>query len=108
MALLLVRLRPGCKILIEVPAIECFLKPDCEPFGEFSLEHIQYFDTASLTNLMKSLGAEQLALQLLDLPMVASGDKLGLFEWGVSIPQVPVFQRSKSSYMHTYIEVFQQ
>ena len=108
MARLLERLRPGCKILIEVPAIECFLKPDCEPFGEFSLEHIQFFDTASLTNLMKSLGAGQLALKLLDLPMVASGDMLGLFEWGGSIPQVPVFQLSESRDMHTYIEVSQQ
>lgn len=56
MVQLLECLRPGCKILLEVPAIECFLQPDCEPFGEFSLEHIQFFDTASLTNLMQSLG----------------------------------------------------
>lgn len=104
---LLERLRPGCKILLEVPAVECFLKPDCEPFGEFSLEHIQFFDTASLTNLMQSLGARQLALELLDLPMVASGSMLGLFEWGGSIPQEPVFQRSESHAMQAYIEASQ-
>lgn len=108
MARLLECLRPGCKILIEVSAIEFFLKSDCEPFGEFSLEQIQFFDTASLTNLIKFLGAGQLALKRLDLPMVASGSMLGLFEWGGCIPQVPVFQRSESSDMHTYIEVFQQ
>jgi SAM-dependent methyltransferase len=107
MAQLLERLRPGCKILLEVPAVECFLKPDCEPFGEFSLEHIQFFDTESLTNLMQSLGARQLALELLDLPMVASGDMLGLFEWGGSIPQEPVFQRSDSGAMQAYIEASQ-
>ena len=104
---LLERLRPGCKILLEVPAIECFLKSDFEPFGEFSLEHIQFFDTESLTNLMQSLGARQLALELLELPMAASGDMLGLFEWGGSIPDEPVFQRSESGAMQAYIEASQ-
>ncbi len=81
LARLFSRLRPGCKVLLEVPAIEYFLNPDSEPFGEFSLEHIQFFDAPSLTNLMWSLGARQLALELLPLPMVASGSILGLFEW---------------------------
>ncbi len=104
MAQLVRRLRPGCKILLEVPAIECFLQPDCEPFGEFSLEHIQFFDTAALVNLMQSLGAHRLAVELLSLPMVASGGVLGLFEWGGSIPQSPVFQRSESTDMQAYID----
>lgn len=104
---LLERLRPGCKILLEVPAIECFLQPDCEPFGEFSLEHIQFFDTASLTNLMQTLGARQLDLELMDLPMVASGDMLGLFEWSGRIPDKPIIQRSESGAMQAYIEASQ-
>ena len=104
---LMQRLRPGCKILLEVPAIECFLQPNCEPFGEFSLEHIQFFDATSLTNLMQSLGARELALELLDLPMVASGGMLGLFEWSGSIPNEPVFQRSISGAMQKYIEACQ-
>jgi len=108
MAKLLLRLRPGCKILLEVPAIEYFLHPDCEPFGEFSLEHIQFFDTTSLTNLMHSLGARQLSLELLDLPMVASGSMLGLFEWSGSIPLEPTFQRSETNALQTYIEESQR
>jgi SAM-dependent methyltransferase len=108
LANLLSHMRPGCKILLEVPAIECFLHPDCEPFGEFSLEHIQFFDTASLANLMQSLGARQLALQLLDLPMVASGSMLGLFEWSGSIPQEPAFQRSETGALQAYIEESQR
>ena len=107
MARLVERLRPGCKVLLEVPAIECFLQPDCEPFGEFSLEHIQFFDTASLSNLMQSLGTRQLALELLDLPMVASGSMLGLFEWSGSIPLEPVFHRSESGAMQAYIKASQ-
>ncbi len=104
MARLLSRLRPGCKVLLEVPAIECFLQPDSEPYGEFSLEHIQFFDTASLTNLMQSLGGRQLALELLELPMVASGSMLGLFEWGGRIPKEPAFRPSESGSLQSYIE----
>lgn len=74
-------LKFGCKIFIEVPAIEFFANPGSEPFGEFSLEHIQYFDSISLKNLMNSLGAKTLALELVELPMVASGALIGLFEW---------------------------
>jgi SAM-dependent methyltransferase len=104
---LLEHLRPGCKVLLEVPAVECFLQPNCEPFGEFSLEHIQFFDSASLTNLMQSLGARQIALNLLDLPMVASGSMLGLFEWSGHIPEEPVFQLSVSEAMNAYIDASQ-
>jgi SAM-dependent methyltransferase len=107
MANLLQSLRPGCKILLEVPAIECFLQPSFEPFGEFSLEHIQFFDSDSLTNLMQSLGARLISLKLLNLPEVSSGDVLGLFEWSGSIPQKPVFQRSVGEAMNTYIDASQ-
>lgn len=107
MARLMDSLPTGCKILLEVPAVECFLKPDCEPFGEFSLEHIQFFDIECLNTLMQSLGARQLALELLDLPMVASGSMLGLFEWSGCIPDQPVFKRSESGAMQEYIEASQ-
>jgi SAM-dependent methyltransferase len=97
------KLRPGCKVLLEVPAIECFLNPDSEPFGEFSLEHIQFFDTPSLRNLMLSLGAKQLALELLDLPMVASGSMLGLFEWSGSFPEHPSYECAGTNTLMAYI-----
>jgi SAM-dependent methyltransferase len=102
------KLRPGCKILLEVPAIECFLNPDSEPFGEFSLEHIQFFDTHSLVNLMRSLGAEQLALELLDLPMVASGSMLGLFQWSGTFPKAPRYERARTDKLAAYITESQQ
>jgi SAM-dependent methyltransferase len=99
------KLRPGCKVLLEVPAIECFLNPNSEPFGEFSLEHIQFFDTPSLVNLMHSLGAKRLALELLDLPMVASGSMLGLFEWSGSFPKDPQYERAGTDTLMDYIAV---
>lgn len=100
---LLSKLRPGCKVLLEVPAIECFLNPNSEPFGEFSLEHIQFFDTPSLVNLMHSLGAKQLALELLDLPMVASGSMFGLFEWSGSFPENPRYECAGTDTLMAYI-----
>ena len=43
-------------VLLEVPALERFLSPPGEAYGEFSLEHIQYFSTQTLTGLMASFG----------------------------------------------------
>ncbi len=79
---LLQKLRTGCKVLVEVPAIECFSAVNNEPHGELSLEHIQFFSKTALINLFNSLGARTIALELLPLPMVASGSLFGLFEWG--------------------------
>ena len=108
LAQLLSKLRPGCKVLLEVPAIEFFSNPKTEPFGEFSLEHIQFFDAPSLTNLMHSLGAERLALELLDLPMVASGSILGMFEWSGKVPTKPTYFRPQTGTLVTYIKQSQQ
>ena len=108
LAQLLSKLRPGCKVLVEVPAIEFFPNPNSEPFGEFSLEHIQFFDAPSLNNLMRSLGAEPLALELLDLPMVASGAMLGLFEWSGAPPRLCAYVHPHTDIMATYIAQSQQ
>lgn len=108
MAQLLSKLRPGCMVLVEVPAIEFFPNPNSEPFGEFSLEHIQFFDAPSLNNLMRSLGAGPLALELLDLSMVASGSMLGLFEWSGTAPATPTYTHPHTDILTTYIAQSQQ
>ena len=91
-----------CKVLIEVPAIEFFPNPNGEPFGEFSLEHIQFFDVTSLNNLMHSLGAEPIAVELMSLPMVESGAIFGLYEWTGCAPLNPTFSISHSEKMEVY------
>lgn len=79
---LLAKIKPGCRILVEVPALEGFSGLDREPFGEFSLEHIQFFSALSLDNLFGSLGARPLAREVVDLTAVNASDSLfGLFEW---------------------------
>ena len=51
-------------ILIEVPALERFLAPPGEAYGEFSLEHIQYFSSETLTRLMAVFGFSPQALSI--------------------------------------------
>lgn len=63
------------KILVEVPALERFARAPFEPYGEFSLEHIQHFSAASLTRLFNTLGFDAISLTLIDLPS-GYGDSL--------------------------------
>lgn len=73
-------LQPGCQVLVEVPALERFSGFNSEPFGEFSLEHIQFFSAASLQNFFGSLGAKPLALEIVDLPVGSTDSLFGLFQ----------------------------
>jgi SAM-dependent methyltransferase len=59
---------PHTRILVEVPALERFARVPFEPYGELSLEHIQYFSTASLTRLFETLGFTALSSIVVDLP----------------------------------------
>jgi SAM-dependent methyltransferase len=79
LAALLERLPASAHVLVEVPALERFLEPSFEPFGEFSLEHVQYFSAATLARLFASLGYRALALELLPLPAGTTDSLLGLF-----------------------------
>ena len=100
---LLQKLRIGCKVLVEVPPIECFSATDNEPHGELSLEHIQFFSQASLRNLFNSLGASTVAIELRPLPMVASGSLFGLFEWG-GVPSTPTpFEAESGEAFSSYV-----
>lgn len=70
---------PQTKILVEVPALERFAHSPFEPYGELSLEHIQYFSTASLTALFGALGFTALSSALVDLPPGYCDSLFGLF-----------------------------
>lgn len=80
MLALLAQLRPGCLILIEVPGLDLFKAKGTEPFGEFSLEHIQFFSVMSLRNFFTELGASTMALEAVEYPWLGSGSVFGLFE----------------------------
>ncbi len=70
------------KILIEVPALERFERAPCEPFGEFSLEHIQYFSSCSLVMLFARFGFIPISIGVLELPQGTTDSLIGLFERG--------------------------
>ncbi len=67
------QLKPGTKILVEVPALELFQPDAGEPYGELSLEHIQFFSRQSLRNLFHRLGASIVAEELVPLKDSHSG-----------------------------------
>jgi SAM-dependent methyltransferase len=66
-------------VLIEVPAFEAATSKPFEPYGEFSLEHIQFFTRRSLTRLMESFGFCCLACEIVRLPKGTSDSVLALF-----------------------------
>jgi SAM-dependent methyltransferase len=70
------------RILVEVPALERFARHAFEPYGEFSLEHIQYFSAASLKRLFAGLGFTNLSSTIVDLPPGHCDSLFGLFARG--------------------------
>jgi hypothetical protein len=86
---LLDRLKPGTRLLIEVPALDLFEADAGEPFGELSVEHIQFFSLQSLDNLLSGLGARVAHHHLLPLRSLHSGALFVLAEMqgAVSAPK---------------------
>lgn len=66
-------------ILVEVPALERFIREPLEPYGEFSLEHIQYFSAHSLGQLMAELGYVYRARDIVTLSAGVTDSLFGLF-----------------------------
>jgi SAM-dependent methyltransferase len=79
---LLRQIRPGGLILAEVPAVDLFSGAHGEPFGELSLEHIQFFSAQSMRNLFLSLGAHVIHQELKALPTLHSGSLFTLAQFG--------------------------
>lgn len=97
---LLSHLKPGCRILVEVPAMDLFEAEGAEPLGELSLEHIQFFGKQSLQNLFAGLGGKTLALQHLELPMLKSGSLFGLF---TKVEGAAGFSAEDPNHFQTYL-----
>lgn len=69
---LVMAMKLGAKLIVEVPAIEGFDGACGEPLGEFSLEHIQFFSAGTLQYFMHDLG-----LSLLQCDVVPWPDQIG-------------------------------
>jgi SAM-dependent methyltransferase len=89
-------------ILVEVPALERFIREPLEPYGEFSLEHIQFFSTQSLVRLMAELGYACLAHNIVTLSGVVTDSLFGLF---VRQDALPAERQRDPVDLHAYIEL---
>ena len=59
MSTISLHLKPGGKILIEVPDVIEYASYPSAPYQFFSMEHINYFDSTSLTNLFQRFGFQR-------------------------------------------------
>jgi 2-polyprenyl-3-methyl-5-hydroxy-6-metoxy-1,4-benzoquinol methylase len=89
LAALVRHMRPGSRLMLEVPALESFDGASGEVWGELSLEHIQFFTRQSLANLMAQSGARLLAAQTQGWELVRSGSLFAAFEVTRDPPVAP-------------------
>jgi hypothetical protein len=80
------RMRDTARLLLEVPAVECFLEGRFEPFGEFSLEHVNFFSEAGLRRLAARLGFRVLGARLERPGGSVTGSLFALLEPARSAP----------------------
>jgi len=73
------RLPDGAYVLLEVPALERFGRPPMEPYGELSLEHVQFFGARDLAALAAAAGLEPVVLCIVDMSAGCSDSVFGLF-----------------------------
>ena len=95
------QLQYGTKLMVEVPAVDLFDGTCGEPAGELSIEHIQYFTSHSMTNLMKSLGLNVIATELLEIPSLKSG---GLFVLAELTNEIQKITPDRQTKMREYLD----
>lgn len=76
---LLAHLPPPCRLFIEVPTLELFGCQGAEPFGEFSLEHINFFCRETLSLLLARLGWVCAHSEYLAYPDMQTGSVISEF-----------------------------
>jgi len=92
-------LAPGARLLVEVPALEHFAHAPLEPYGEFSLEHVNFFSRRSLLELARRSGLRPVASAVVELWPAASDSLYLLLEQGPSDAAVPAAQGHMADYL---------
>ena len=92
---LLGQLKPGCTLVIEVPTLELFGAAQGEPYGEFSLEHVNYFCRDALSQLLASLGWQCLHSEYFPFPQLQTGSVLSVFVRGTEASALPTCSSDK-------------
>ena len=76
------RMSESSHLLVEVPALERFCRPPFEPFGEFSLEHVNYFSAATLDRLLRRTGLSLVQMSYLGLEAGSTDSLFALYRKG--------------------------
>lgn len=74
------QLKPGCRVLVEAPPLEFFDGQRGEPYGELSLEHIQFFSAQAVDNLMATVAAKRVAHRYIELPSINAYSLMAMYE----------------------------
>jgi SAM-dependent methyltransferase len=90
LAHLLGHLKRECVLIVEVPSLELFQGVLGEPFGEFSLEHVNYFSSDSLARLMISLGWRCITTRHFEFSEWQTGSVLSAFARSTSAVAQPL------------------
>jgi 2-polyprenyl-3-methyl-5-hydroxy-6-metoxy-1,4-benzoquinol methylase len=89
------QLQYGTKLMVEVPALDLYDGTGGEPFGELSIEHIQYFTATSMTNFLNSLGFKIIDAELFAMPHLKSGSLFVLAELSMEIQKITPDRHTK-------------
>ena len=89
------KLRYGTKLMVEVPALDLYDGTGGEPFGEMSIEHIQYFTKTSMTNFLHNIGFKIIDLELFEIPHLKSGSLFVLAELSAETQEITPDRHTK-------------
>lgn len=76
---LLSQMKPGSHLIIEVPNMANILEQSLDPYGEFSQEHIQFFNEASLQSLLYRCGAIPIGSYIVKMPSFSGESLISVF-----------------------------
>jgi SAM-dependent methyltransferase len=96
-------MRPDATLLVEVPALERFSRTALEPYGEFSIEHLNFFSRCSLFGTARRAGLRPVASAIVDLWPAATDSLYALFTRGAAKAE----PRDGAELLRSYVELSQ-
>lgn len=98
-------LKPGGRVYIEVPDASRYQSQQDAPYQEFSVEHINFFSSTSLANLMRTRGfrVQETGLTVRPLHEIACPGTYGVFE-NVGVEDAPIYDDETEIGLRRYIQ----
>lgn len=98
-------LKPGGRVYLEVPDASRYQPQQDAPYQEFSVEHINFFSSASLANLMRTrgFGVVETGLTIRPLHEMACPCTYGVFE-NVGVQEALIYEAETETGLRRYIQ----